>query len=74
MLLSFLTIVCLSGVSACTYSVPLYTGERLPSRDIAKLYYTSGVEIRAFDGKELVMRGEFPDCFEMLSKDVLCQN
>jgi hypothetical protein len=67
LVVSFLTIGFLSGVSGCTYSVPLYRGERLPSRDSAKLYYTSEVEIRAFDGNELIMRGESPDCFEMLS-------
>ena len=29
LLLSFLTIGVLSGVSACTYSIPLFAGERL---------------------------------------------
>lgn len=64
--LIFFAIVSLAGVSACAYSVQLYTGPELPSREIVKLYCAPEVRINAFDGKEFILTEKPPDYFEVL--------
>lgn len=64
--LIFFAIVSLAGVSACAYSVQLYTGPELPSREIVKLYCAPEVRINAFDGKEFILTEDPPDYFEVL--------